>query len=324
MDSRSFPRRWLPSLGAILTVMVALTGFPFPALAHEGPEHEIEEITQQIEATGPTADLLVDRAIEYVLIGKNADALSDLERALTLEPANVAALRELSRVLVATGETQRARAVLDRALGTDVLSPFERGELLIQRAELLKSLDQTRGALADCEAALRLHRLNPEWYLLRSELQRRTGNHRRRIGGLEEGLRETGAVILALERIEALLDAGRYREALALIEPELAASRLKARWLVRRGRTLVGLHRADEGRADLETALREIEPLLLAARPDLSLLLDQAIAQVLLGRREAAQRCLDVARGKTGHPEVAARIEEWLASSRRKEARTPR
>jgi len=33
--------------------------------AHDGPEHEIEELTEQIAKEGESADLLVQRAIEY-------------------------------------------------------------------------------------------------------------------------------------------------------------------------------------------------------------------------------------------------------------------
>ena len=51
-----------------LTISVCVAcGFAVsaPALAHEGPEHEIDELTERIKTEGESADLLLQRAIEY-------------------------------------------------------------------------------------------------------------------------------------------------------------------------------------------------------------------------------------------------------------------
>jgi len=69
------------------------------ALAHEGPEHEIELLTEQMKKSGESPDLLAERAIEYRLLGKLPEAIGDLERAVVLDPNSVIVHRELARAL---------------------------------------------------------------------------------------------------------------------------------------------------------------------------------------------------------------------------------
>lgn len=278
------------------------------ASAHEGPEHEIEEFTERIDGSGETLDLLLGRAIEYAVLGKNPEAIRDLERALHLDPASLHAHRELGRLQFQAGHTHEAITTVTRALRLRIDDPIDRGGLLILRAEILRAGDRLRPALDDCHAALRLHPANPEWYLLRSDLQRRLQQHRQRLAGLAEGLARTGAGLLVIEQVEALLDDGQYRAALKQIEPELESSRIRCRWLVRRGRALLGLGQKPAGEEDLRTALAQIDTILDPARPDPTLLLDQARAHALLGDRDAARRVLDLARDKGGDPTTTERI----------------
>ena len=60
-------------------------------LAHEGPEHEIEELSHRMALGGESADLLLERAIEYRTLGRWAEAATDLRRAARLAPAGDAA-----------------------------------------------------------------------------------------------------------------------------------------------------------------------------------------------------------------------------------------
>src|SRR5687767_11363678 len=102
------------TLGAVM-VLGALLLPPF-ARAHDGPEHEIEELTQRIKEEGESADLLLQRAIEYAVIRKNAEALKDLERAVHFEPESAPILRELSRAYLASGKTNEASDTIKRAI----------------------------------------------------------------------------------------------------------------------------------------------------------------------------------------------------------------
>lgn len=282
---------------------------PRTAFAHEGPEHAIEELTLLLDERGESADLLVQRAVEYAILGRTTDSRRDLEHALRLDPASLPASRELARLQLRAGSPLEALQTVSQAVARKGGEPVDRGGLHILRAEILLSLNRLSPALDDCQAAIRLHPSQPEWYLLRSDVQRRLKRHRSRIAGLEEGLARTGSGLLAVERVEALLDAGRFRTALKVIEPELASSRVRCRWLIRRGRARLGLGETPNGRQDLEDALREIATLLDPNRPDPSFLLDQAAAQALLGDREAAESSLRSARNHGAEPEAVRRVE---------------
>jgi len=289
--------------------------------AHEGPEHEIEEITELIETRGESAHLLLERAVEYQVLGRLSEAARDLSRASELDPGSIHVRRELARVEWLEGKADAAVETLTRAARLEAPDPADLAGVFALRAEILRSQGHWRRALDDCEKAIAGHGANPEWYLLRSDLQHRLGRERKRVEGLEEGLRRTGAGILVVERIEALLDAGRYREALAAVEPELASARLQGRWLIRRGRARLGLGDRAAGEGDLRAGLEEIDRRLDRQRPDTTLLWDRAMAQLALGDREAARQTYAWARDRGGNPDLAERLRVLVADPEPKRRR---
>ncbi|MCC7373772.1 MAG: tetratricopeptide repeat protein [Verrucomicrobiales bacterium] len=309
---RSVWARWTTA------ALLSLGGTQLPVWAHEGPEHEIEELSELIAARGDAPHLLIDRAIEYAVLGRNAEAMRDLERALQLDPDSLDALRELARLQFAEGRTADAIALASRALRTRPENPVDRAGLLVLRAEVQAATGRLREALSDCEAVLRLHAENPEWYLLRSEIQRRLHKTKPRVTGIEEGLRKTGAGLLKIELIDAQLDARRYREALVAIEEEVASSRVPGPWLVRRGRARIGLGEKEPGRQDLRDGLAAIDKILDREHPDGALLLDQAVALVLLGDRVAARQVVTLSEQKGRDPAMTARIREWVTGDGRR------
>lgn len=306
---RLSPRAWLTAG----LVAACLANLALPGLAHDGPEHEIEEITELIELRGDSANLRIARAVEYLLLGRPSDAARDLERAVQLEPASLHARRELARVRFQQGDDGKALEILDAALRLGTGSPLDQAGLHMLRAEVHRSRRDHRRAWEDCDQAIRRHGSNPEWYLVRSDLQRRLGSHRARLSGLEQGIRRTGAGVLEIERIEALLDAGRHRPALKAIEPELASARLKGRWLIRRGRARLGLGDSEGGEADLRAGIQELDERLDPARPDGALLWDRAQAAVLLDDPATAQRCCELARERLQDPDLVERLESLIA-----------
>ena len=289
---------------------------PFYANAHEGPEHEIEELTARMKLRGESADLLIERAIEYRVMGKLAEAVGDLERAAVLEPRSTAIRRELGRALFLSGKINEAlsAATLGLTLKTD--EPAELASLRMLRAEIFRSQNDNRKAVEDCDAALRLHKGNPEWYLLRSDVQRRLKMHKERVAGLDEGIRETGAGILEIERVEALLDAGQSNAALAIIERELADSRIKSSWLIRRARALLALGNTAGAGDNLRSALEEIGKRLNPKTPDVPLLMDKAAAHELLGEKKEALRVYEEARDKGAADTVNEKIKSLQESMR--------
>ncbi len=266
------------------------------ARAHDGPEHEIEELTARMTKDGETAELLTARAVEHRILGKLPEATKDLERAAKLDPESIAIPRELGRVLFLGGKAAEALASVARGLTLKGGEPADFAGLRMLRAEILRSQNENGKALEDCDAALRLHKGNPEWYLLRSDLQRRLKAHKERLAGLDEGIRETGAGVLEIERVEAQIDAGQFAAALPVIERELADSRVRSSWLIRRARVRLGLGKKAEAGGDLRDALAEIGQRLNPKSPDAPLLLDMAVALELLGEKAEALRAREAAR----------------------------
>ena len=285
------------------------------AVAHEGPEHEIEELTARMQKNGESADLLTERAVEYRVLGKLAEATKDLERAAVLDPRSIAIHGELGRVLFLGGKAGDAIATITRGLTLKSDEPADIASLRMLRAEILRSQNDHKKALEDCDAALQLHRQNPEWYLLRSDIHRRLKMQKERLAGIDDGIGQTGAGILEIERVEALLDAGQFTTALPIIATELADSRIKSSWLIRRARAQLGLGRKAEAEEDLKNALEEIATRLNPKMPDVPLLLDKALAHELLGEKKDALRAYEEARDKGAGDTMNAKIKALQEAS---------
>ena len=167
--------------------------------------------------------------------------------------------------------------------------------------------------MEDCNVALQIHKRNPEWYLLRSDLQERLKLNKKRITGIEEGLKETGAGILEIEWVEALLDAKQFRAALTKIEPQLKSSRVQSSWLILRARARIGSGQMAGAQEDLRSALMEIGDRLNLTTPDVPLLLDKALAHELLGEKKDALRYYELARDRGATEDVNQKIKALQA-----------
>jgi len=294
--------RWWPVFRAVaLGCLVALSRF---ASAHEGPEQEIEELTERIKKEGESGELLIQRAIEYKVLGKYAEAAKDLERALQFDANSILAQRELSRNYIALGKTNEALQTASRALKNTSEGP-DHASLLIVRAEILRDQRENQKALEDADKAIRENPGNVEWYLFRSQLHAALKQKKERIKGLEEGLKETGGGVLEAEWVEALIDNSQYAAALAKIETELKESRVQSTWLIRRAQVRLASGRTNEAQLDLELALEELGKRINTTSPDPSLLADRGLAEELLGRKEDAKKDYESARDK-------GVTDEWL------------
>ena len=276
--------------------------------AHDGPEHVIETLTDEISRYGATPRMLVERAAEQRIIGRLTLAAADLEQALKLNEEHLPARMALGRVYLAQGKKTEALKIVERVMNVRAADP-ERAALHMVRAEIYRALGDDKKALDDCQHALDLQAGDVDWYLIRSQLQERLGKHKERLVGLEQGIKLTSSVVLENERIEALIDAGQHRAALALIEPQLQDSRWQSSWLIRRARARLGLGETEKAHADLRAAIEEINGRFgpfTAFNPDLTLLADRGVAQALLGESEAARKDFQQAR--------AAGLDEWFLS----------
>lgn len=291
----------------IFPIALLLLG-TFPALAHDSPEHKVAELSSEMARSGESASLFMQRAVEHRALGELAHAAADFEAAFKLDPKLSPALKELSLVQLAQGQPDLALQTINRAL-TNEPAP----DLLIARAEIHAAQKNFRAALKDCQSAFRDSNANLEWYLFRAQLQRRLGLFDDCLRDLGEGHAKTGSAVLHEETIDAMIDAGQYPAALKQIEPELADSRWRSSWLIRRARVRLALGQTKPAHRDLRAALSELNQRITPAAPDVSLLLDRALTHTLLGQKPLAAEDLALARTLTSDPWTLWRAEHLVA-----------
>jgi len=301
-----------------LTLAGALLGgllgpSPRVALAHDSPEHVVEDLTATMAREGRSATLLYRRAGEFRALGKLDRAAADLGIALEMDPGFVAARVELARIRLSQGGSAEALRLIDRAI-EQVPKDAGRAPLYMVRSDVQLAAGDPGRALADCERAFMHDAVEVDWYLRRSRLEEKLGLPERRADGLRAGFERTGSVVLKIEWIEAMIDAGRAPQALVPIEEEMADGRWRASWLIRRARARQVLGRHGLADDDLRAAIAEIDGRISTGRPDASLLADRGLARGLLGDRAAALADLTAARAQRADPWMLARLEALLTS----------
>lgn len=289
---------------------------PRIAAGHDSPEHVVEMLTARMEMVGERADLLCRRATEYRALGNLSAAARDLNRAIKLEPHDLSALIELSRVQLEQGHRRQALATTDRALKM-VSDESGRAPLRMIRAEIFSETGASEKALAECDLALQnATGTELDWYLTRSQIQCRLGRFNEAVAGLKQGFELTGSAVLEVECIDAMIDAGLYREALGKIEPALADSRWQSSWLLRRARVRLGSGAISDAHADLLAAIRELNQRLQTPVPDAMLLADRGLAYALSGDVATAKRDLSAARKSGADAGTLRRLEVAVAAQR--------
>ena len=267
-----------------------------PVAAHDSPDHVVEALSVEMARTGTNASLLWQRATEYRALGRLAPAAKDLQHALSLDPRFILAWSDLARVQLNRNRASEALASINRALEL-AGDEGSRAPLRMVRAEVENALGRPDAALADCERALSTGTApEADWFLARGQLQLRLGRYAEAAAGLKKGFDQTGSAVLEAEWIDALIDGGKYREALELIEPRVAEARCQSSWLLRRGRARLALGDTLRARGDLNATITEINGRLHRTQPDAALLAERGLAAALLGDAAAARRDLASAR----------------------------
>jgi len=303
------PPSWLSALLAVFLL-------PLPVPAHDSPEHVVEMLTARMEVVGERPDLLWRRATEHRALRDLSAAARDLKRALKINSRFLPALTDLSRVRLAQGHRRRALWTINRAFAFVHDEP-DRSPLRMLRAEVYVESGELEKALLECDRALRHAEGTPlDWYLTRSQIQCRLGRFNDAVAGLQAGYELTGSAVLEVECIDAMLDAGRFNEALKRIEPILADSRWQASWLVRRARARLAAGEISDAHADLLAAIGELNQRLNGARPDPTLLTDRGLARALLGDAAPARRDLNEAKKLGADAETVRRLEMAIAALR--------
>jgi tetratricopeptide (TPR) repeat protein len=282
-------------IGALLAGSCLMWGGA--VVAHDGPEHEIEELTERLKQEGESADLLLQRAIEYNVLRKSAEAIKDLQRALDFDAESPVINLELSRAYFTAGKTNEAFDTATRGLKA-ATEPESKAALLMMRAEITRARKDFPKAIEYVERALKETPDIVEAYLMRSQLQHLVGQKKERIKGLEEGIKVTGSGLLEGEYIDALIEGGKTDVALAKIEPQLRRARLRSTWLIRRAKVFLAQEKYDEADEDLKDAIEELDKRLGVRANDPLLLVDRGEAYDLLGKKEEAKKDYESARDK--------------------------
>jgi tetratricopeptide (TPR) repeat protein len=259
--------------------------------AHDSPEHEIASLTARI-VNSPSAELFARRAVEWRALGNLPKARSDLETAIALDGHSASLHVELARIEAARQHYVAASNAITRGLNL-TRDHAERAAVYMVRAEILEIQGLTELALRDCERAFGESPPAIDCYLTRARLQSGCGKAREAVEGLRDGFEKTGSVVLEIEWIEAMIDAGECQQALQRIEPHLERARWRAAWLIRKARAQLALKQRSAAFENLRAALTDIEYRTKPDRVDLALLATHGLAQALLENRDAARADLE-------------------------------
>lgn len=301
---RDIPRRRrlnAPSLA--VSVLLCLTAV---TTAHHDVESVIAGFTTRIEGGEHSADLYYQRATKLRILQRPDAAEDDLRRALEIDPGFAAAHRELARLLDEQGRTSEAIIAARRGIA---VAPTDgsRATGFIILARLQMQTGQADAALVSCENAFQLRpRANVDWYLLHAEILTTLGRQTESAEILKNGHSATHSIVLRNAWIDTLLDSGQAGTALPVIEQELASSRLRSSWLLRRARARLQAGERTAAEHDLHACLRELAQRIHPSRPDLTLIADRGLANALLGNHDLARA--DLARAQ------AAGIAPWLTA----------
>ena len=288
---------WLRCFCSILLACGPATGL---LRADEGHEKIIATLTEQITGGSRDPALYFQRGWNYREMRQppagaaRADFLKALELATDFLPAK----RELARLDAEEGNlkeaVQRLREAVQSASGRPAAELAGCWSLLADYLLLLNRAGEARTA---AETGLRTAGgLTLDLSLSLSEALRRLHLEDDRIRVLTVAAGAVRSAILEDALTDALIDARRGAEAGPRVERELAASRWKAAWLIRRARlSLVdGDRKAAEG--DLQTALTEIAGRLADRQPvGPDVFCDRGTARALLGETTAARQDLALA-----------------------------
>lgn len=281
-------------------------------LAHDSPEHQVQLLTSIMDSQGKSSSLLLRRASEYRVLGQVEKAIADVKEALALNPQADSAWKELCRLYMSQGKNENALESANKAL-TAAEEKEEKASVYMLRAEVFTSMNKASEALADMDQAFKDGEPELEWFIQRGQLQGKLGKWNECLQGLQQGFEQTRSIVLEIEWIEALIDAGKAREAMALIEPHLANARIKSSWLLRRARAKKALNL--ECQDDLQAVLKELDQRANPRYPDLTMLADRGLACALLGRQEEAKKNYEEARKLGADGWVLRRLEPLLKKS---------
>ena len=252
--------------------------------AHDAPQEEIRELTEELARAPHDTALLLERAEIWLQEHQPERAADDLQLARSLRAGldhERAALLG-AEVWMQRGRPAEAEAELDPAAEAGSL------KALAARARVREAGERLEPALEDYDAVLE-RQLTVELALGRGRVLEALGRGEEAAAGYAlHAARLGGAVTLRLARVAALRRLGRHDDALGEVDAIAALSRVDSRWLLLRGDILEDAGRATEARAARMEAVEQARRL-LGRRGSVAVRLTYARALLAAGRRAEAE-----------------------------------
>ncbi len=281
---------------------------------HVDSAEYVATLTTQIEKGDKSAPTYYARGVELRTLGKLEASEADLREAVRLDPNFLPGRKDLTRTLVAGKKLPEAAAAAKEALEVaKARTTLQQASCWMLMAEVERAREDFRAMLEATTQALRLApRGEVDWFLTRAEARRKLGQEEAGVADLKAGFESTHSSVLRDAWLDALVAAGRGQEALATIEKELAECRHKASWLIRRAAVRQAMKDAAGAASDLKAAIKELNELILPEEPDLTMVVDRGVAEMMAGNRAAAMKDLEWARKENAEPELLVPLEKIL------------
>jgi tetratricopeptide (TPR) repeat protein len=250
----------LKDIGKLFVGLFLVAGaFSARALAHEGLEEQVTQLTRRIGREPQNVELYVRRGELYRQLGQFQNARADYDRAQKVNPAMVEIVFYRGRLWLEAGRPANAKSELDAYLR---LRPTH-VEALFTRAKALEQLKEFRGAAADYTRALELTpRPTPDHFIARSQAQVAAGALSDALAGIEQAIEKLGPLVtLESQAIDIELRLKRWDRALARLDRMAAQSTRKESYLERRGAIQMQAGRTQDARASFAAALKALEAL---------------------------------------------------------------
>jgi tetratricopeptide (TPR) repeat protein len=257
---------------------------------HTDLSTSIKKLSARI-AEEPAAELYYQRGTEYRALREQDHAVEDFRAALELNPSH---LPSQIALIEALGDSHEA---MTRAL---LMSADPHPGSALEGAFLVARIHRMRGELPEALKVIRqLDELTRQTRkngtaidLLHAEILLDLKKPVEAAKVLKSAWERTDSIVLRNNWIDAVLTSGETGPVLPLIEEELHSSRFRSSWLIRRARAFLVLDRKSAAQADLQAALREINPRINPRQPDLTLIADRGLIHALSGNPALARRDL--------------------------------
>lgn len=232
---------------------------PSSGFGHGEAHIRIAALTREIDGgLQNPARLHLQRAELFREDGNWKEATSDYDRALVLGADAEKVNLGRAKVLVASGEVDQARTLLNDLIRSNP----QNFEAYLERAQLYKRIGDKKGAIADFQFTVPRHPA-PEYQMF-LDLAELVGEEQpiEALRVLDLGIKRVGPVIpLQRSAVEIEIAQGKFPEALKRLDGIMDHASRKEEWWTRRAEVLMQVGRTDDARASLKKALIEMDML---------------------------------------------------------------